>query len=137
MKSNKSLKTKVMSERANEILDGLKQFNGSETIFQIPLLKTKYTDGIKYLAEAAQCFWLVTDASVIAKSLQSKSYFITIDIKRFSEQERGIKKCDAIVTYSDGNDVLILEQKYGYTDFPLEELRLFFVDDTLMLPGEY
>lgn len=37
MKSNQSFKPKVMSERANEILDGLKQFKGSETIFQISL----------------------------------------------------------------------------------------------------
>jgi hypothetical protein len=30
-------------------------------------------------------------------------------------------------------------EKHGYlaTDFPLDELRLFFVDGTLMLPGEY
>lgn len=33
MKSNEILKPKVMNERAKKILEGLKQFNGSVTIF--------------------------------------------------------------------------------------------------------
>ena len=31
----------------------------------IPLLRTRYTDGLKYLASVADCYWLITDASVI------------------------------------------------------------------------
>ncbi|WP_346210695.1 DUF6876 family protein, partial [Gelidibacter algens] len=37
----------------------------------------------------------------------------------------------------DGNDTVLEKQGYRATDFPLDELRLFFVNDTLMLPGEY
>ena len=37
----------------------------------------------------------------------------------------------AYVQISEAND------KYEFTDFPLDELRLFFVDDMLMLPNEY
>ena len=33
--------------------------------------------------------------------------------------------------------LFVFEQQYDLTDFPLDELRLFFVDDTLMLPNEY
>ncbi len=47
----------------------LGSFHGLETIYKIPLLGTYYTEGIKYLAETAECFWLITDVSVIAKSL--------------------------------------------------------------------
>ncbi|WP_394365304.1 DUF6876 family protein [Maribacter stanieri] len=47
--------------------------------YQIPLTRTRFTEGLKYLSNVAECFWLITDASIIAKSLKDKSYFITID----------------------------------------------------------
>ncbi|WP_394343968.1 DUF6876 family protein [Subsaximicrobium wynnwilliamsii] len=39
--------------------------------------------------------------------------------------------------YSDGNNTVLEKHGYLVTDFPLDELRLYFVDDTLMLPSEY
>ena len=126
-----------MKAQVNKIKEGLQHFHGSETIFQIPLLRTRYTNGMKYLAEAAECFWLITDTSAFAKTLMDKSYFITIDFKRFSEDEQQLNSKEAELIYSDGNDNVLFRQAYYSTDFPLDELRLFFVDDTLMLPGEY
>ena len=111
----------------NELKAELQHFSGSETFFQIPLTKTRFTDGIKYLATAAECYWLITDASVIAKSLLSKSYFITIDFKRLSIKEQKIQGCEAVIFYGDGNDHILEKHKYQVTDFPLDELRLFFV----------
>jgi hypothetical protein len=126
-----------MNDKGNKIKAELQHFIGSETIYKIPLLGTKFTDGIKYLADTAACFWLITDASVIAKSLMNKSYFVTVDFKRLSEQERDEMQCEAIINYSDGNDTIFETHRYHVTDFPLDELRLFFVNDTLMLPSEY
>ena len=126
-----------MKAQVNEILEGLQHFHGSETIFQIPLTRTRYTNGIKYLASVADCYWLITDASVIAKNLMDKSYFITIDFKRLSLEEQDAMGHEAVIIYSDGNDNVLEKQKYNFTDFPLDELRLFFVDNTLMLPNEY
>ncbi|CAH8283421.1 hypothetical protein EV196_102381 [Mariniflexile fucanivorans] len=126
-----------MKTQVNKIKADLQHFIGSETFYKIPLIGTRFTDGIKYLADTAECFWLVTDASVIAKSLMSKSYFVTVDFKRLSEKERAEKQCEAIINYSDGNDNIFETHRYNVTDFPLDELRLFFVDNTLMLPSEY
>ena len=126
-----------MKAQVNEILEGLQHFHGSETIFQIPLTRTRYTNGIKYLANAAECFWLITDTSIIAKSLMDKSYFITIDFKRLSLEEQDAMGHEAVIIYSNGNDNVLEKHKYNFTDFPLDELRLFFVDNTLMLPNEY
>lgn len=126
-----------MNDKVITLQEGLQQFHGTERFFQLPLIKTRFTDGVHYLAEKAECFWLVTDASVIAKSLKDKSYFITIDFKLLSEEERIKKGCEAIITYGDGNDTILETHRYGVTDFPLEKLRLYFVDNTLMLPSEY
>ena len=48
-----------MKTQVNKIKTELQQFIGSETFYKIPLIGTKFTDGIKYLADAAECFWLV------------------------------------------------------------------------------
>lgn len=126
-----------MKAQFNEIKQGLQQFSGSETVYSFPLIKTRYTEGMKYLAMAADCYWLITDVSVIAKSLMDKSHFITIDFKRLPNEEQDYSGHEAEIIYSDGNGNVFESHRYNVTDFPLDELQLFFVDGTLMLPGEY
>ncbi|WP_394343967.1 DUF6876 family protein [Subsaximicrobium wynnwilliamsii] len=59
--------------------------------YQIPLLRTRFTDGLKYLSEVAKCFWLITDTSVTAKSLMNRSSFVSIDFIRLSEKSSYIQ----------------------------------------------
>lgn len=115
----------------------LSQFHGSQCIYSLPICRTRYTEGVQYLASTANAYWLLTDASVMGKSLMEKSRFITVDFKCYSEAEREEIGFDAVIAYSDGNDTVFTEQQYHITDFPLDELRLFFVDNTLLLPSEY
>jgi len=126
-----------MNTKITDLRTNLQQFCGTERFFKLPLIQTRFTDGVHYLAQKAECFWLITDASVIAKSLIDKSYFITVDFKRLSEEERKLRGCEAIITYGDGNDTILETHRYSVTDFPLDEIRLYFVDNTLMLPSEY
>ena len=126
-----------MEAQVNEIKEGLQHFHGTEMFYQIPLLRTRFTDGLKYLANVADCFWLITDTSVIAKSLMDRSRFITIDFKRLSGETQESTGYEAEIIYTDGNDNILEKHGYRVTDFPLDELRLYFVNDTLMLPSEY
>lgn len=126
-----------MKAQVNEIKERLQYFTGTEMFYQIPLLRTRFTDGLKYLANMADCFWLITDTSIIAKSLMNRSEFITIDFKRLSEEKQDYSGYEAEIIYSDGNDNILEKQGYLATNFPLDELRLFFVNNTLMLPSEY
>ena len=41
------------------------------------------------------------------------------------------------IIYTNGNDTILEKHGYHLHQFPLDELRLFFVNDTLMLPSEY
>ena len=61
-----------MKAQVNEIKEGLQHFHGSEMFYQIPLIRTRFTNGLKYLANVAECFWLITDVSVIAARAKSK-----------------------------------------------------------------
>ena len=127
----------VGKAKVSEIKEGLQHFHGSEMFYQIPLIRTRFTSGLKYLADVAECFWLITDVSVTAKSLWERSRFITIDFKRLSEEKQGCTGYEAEIIYSDGNGNILETHRYNATDFPLDELRLYFVDNTLMLPSEY
>ncbi|TXD83431.1 hypothetical protein ESY86_09650 [Subsaximicrobium wynnwilliamsii] len=126
-----------MKTQANIILEGLKQFYGSDTYYEIPLIKTRYTCGIKYLAENANCYWLVSDASLMAKTLMTKTEFVTIDFKRLSRKKQDYTGHEAQLIYTDGNENVLECHGYSVSDFPLDELRLFFVNNMLMLPSEY
>jgi hypothetical protein len=127
----------TMNNKNKALQESLQQFCGTTQFFKLPLIQTQFTDGIHYLAEKAACFWLITDASLIAKSLMDKSYFITIDVKRLSKSEGQEKGCEAIIYYGDGNDTILETHRYNVSDFPLDELRMYFVNNTLMLPSEY
>jgi len=126
-----------MKSKANEIELELERFYGSEMRYPIPILRTWFTDGIKYLMEAAECFWLVLDTSTIGKSLMDKSRFITVDFRKCLETEVERPESTAVIEYSDGNGNILETHKYNFTDFPLDRIRLYFIDDTLMLTSEY
>jgi hypothetical protein len=126
-----------METTENGIKDQLEKFHGSQQLHFLPICRTRYTEGVWYLAQAAQAYWLLSDASVMGKSLANKSYFITVDFKKLSLEEKEEVGFDATISYGDGNGNIFEVQKYHITDFPLDEIRLFFVDGTLMLPPEY
>jgi hypothetical protein len=106
-----------MKAQVNEIKEGLQHFHGTEMFYSIPLLRTRFTDGLKYLANVADCFWLITDTSVIAKSLMNRNEFITIDFKRLSEEKQELTGYEAEIIYTDGNDTILEKQGYRATDF--------------------
>ncbi|MAW93872.1 DUF6876 family protein [Leeuwenhoekiella sp.] len=113
------------------------QFYGSEVVYTLPLFNYKYTEGIHFLAEQATCYWMLTDIGAVVRRLRAKHGFIVVLFKRYNEAEQQRTHHEAVINYGDGNGITLFEQQYTITDFPLDELHLFFVDDTLMLPNEY
>jgi len=126
-----------MNSQNKHLIEQLQGFCGSTTCYKIPLVKTHYTEGIKYLADHVQCHWLITDTAVVCKSLRNKSSFILVLFKRYSKRVQEQTHKEAKITYANGKGTILFEQEYEYTDFPLDELRLFYTDDRLMLPNEY
>jgi hypothetical protein len=43
----------------------------------------------------------------------------------------------ATLTCEDGNGGAVFTKAIEYTDFPLEEITLFFMNKTILLPSEY
>lgn len=118
---------------SQNLINDLLQFNGSQEYY--PYYSLLLTDGAYFLAEKAQCFWLmdVIWTHSVSKQWYGKESFVTCTLTVENHQGK--------VTFHDGNDNFISSQNIPYTDFPLERTQLFLVSDgsqfVVMLPGEY
>lgn len=115
----------------NELLSNLSQFIGTEKYHR---LTSRYflTDGTMYLAEHAQCYWLMT---AIASHLPKQYH------DYFAVAKLNVNGTSAVLSLDDGNNNVFAQQSIEYTDFPLPEMKLYCSFDgeywVIMLPSEY
>ena len=104
---------------AAELETGLAGFYGTEGYHRLHP-NMVLTDGAKYLAEEAGCFWLYDVVwSVLNKPNVRNEDFLVVKI-RLEE------KPQAVVRIEDGNDNLLYKQVIPYTDFPMA-LYTFYI----------
>lgn len=103
---------------------------GSDTLYHLSYLKRlKSTDGVKYLADKAQAYWLIDIIESYQPRLRNEE-FQTWHIKLDAKGSR------ATVWAEDGNGNVLVTQKIPYTDFPLSHYKLFVENGIIMLPQE-
>lgn len=117
--------------------DELQYFTGSENWTRWTRLKPNagLTDGALYVAKAGGAYWLM-DIIASVQDLEG------IKGEYFQNWQLQVKPDrSALVTCDDGNGNVLYKQVIEYTDFPLDKIQLYAVDDsinlTIMLPGEY
>lgn len=111
--------------------EDMAQFTGSCNWFSTPLSqRITYTDGVRCLIHSERAQWLISD--IIA--LQRKKRMRPLD---FQVWELKTKGGSAILTCSDDEDNVVFTKYYDNTDFPLEKVTIWHVDDVLLLPNEY
>lgn len=122
---------------APELEIGLAQFYGTEHYYrhqgQLVL-----TDGTKFLAEQAGCYWLYDVVWSVLPQLRREPFAaVKLTVNLTSKK--------AVVVIEDGNNRALYYQRIPYTDFPLAELMLFLEDGevggqpvkVLLLPSEH
>ena len=110
----------------------LDQFHGTENYYQY--IGFKFTDGIKYLAENAKCYWLLD----IISSYQTDELINGVTFQVWELEVNSDKSAKVIMRSSTSTRKLpIVEQKIPYTDFPLEKIKLWLINKILLLPSEY
>ena len=91
-----------------------------------------YTDGVKYLAEEAECYWLID--RIFGLQYEQKA----IRGEAFQVWELILNEdTTAVLNCGDGNNNNVHTDILSFTDFPLPEIRLFLIDGILLLPSEY
>ena len=109
----------------------LNQFSGSENWYRHGINKNiTYTDGAQYVAEHGGAYWLLDEIVI-------NQHHKHVAAEGFQIWELSVKDSKAILTCEDGNNNIVFTKKIPYTDFPLPEIILWFVNDVIFLPSEY
>jgi hypothetical protein len=111
----------------------LEQFTGTENWHRFnPLMRNLLaTDGVMHLAKKAGAYWLldIIGSLKLVGSCRNEEF---ITCKLVKDKDGGAK-----FTASDGSLKVLYTQKIPYTDFPLDEITLYFIDNVVLLPSEY
>ena len=110
----------------------LTQFTGTERYYRISK-RHLLTDGTKYLAEQAQCFWMMDAIASHLAEIGTADWFVVV--------KTAVKNSKALMVYGDGNGHEHARQEIPYTDLPLAEITLYACWDgehwVIMLPSEH
>ena len=120
-----------------ELEAGLAQFYGTQSYWR-HLGPIVMTDGAKYLADHAGCYWLYDIVFSVLPKLRGEGFcavHLTVNLPNHVGR----------VVIEDGNERVLYEQRIPYTDFPLDEITLFLEDGevggkpakVLLLPSEH
>lgn len=110
----------------------LMQFTGSEHWYRHTLVPSiVYTDGARHVAKFGGAYWLL-DEIALPQSLPALK---AEPFQLWTLTVHGDHK--ATLTCTDGNEATIYTKPIPWTDFPLDEIRFYFIDNTILLPSEY
>jgi hypothetical protein len=109
----------------------LEQFTGTEK-YHRHWTDMVYTDGIEYLAEKAGAYWLIDAIASYQRNEKIKTEPFQLWELRLTEKPKAV-----LTMRRDTNEPEIVSQEIKYTDFPLDEIKLYLIDGVLLLPSEY
>lgn len=114
-----------------EIETTLSQFTGSDTVYR-HWSDLVYTEGVRFIAESCEAYWLI-------EAIASYQHLFRRDPMLREIQFWTLKKLDdgwELLCERDSGDVAI-RQKIEYSDFPLNQIKLYVCNHTILLPSEY
>ena len=123
-----------MNAKETETLDAttLAQFTGTAQYWRVAR-QFVITDGVKYLAENAHCFWLIDAVISHLLEIGTLDWFVLVRTE--------VSGASAVMIYEDGNGAEYARQAIPYTDLQLPSVNLYAVWDSerwvIMLPSEY
>ena len=111
----------------------LDQFTGSETWYWHGINRNiLFTDGAKYLADQAGAYWLLDEIAII------QPHDKRVAAEEFQVWKLAVRPDQtATLTCDDGNGTIVLAKEIEFTDFPLDEITVYFANNVIHLPSEY
>ena len=116
-----------------ENLKHLSQCTGGDQYHGNPIGGLLYTDGVQYLAENADCYWLIDAVASYQPQVNR-----TPALRDFQVWTLAVKDRSATLTCrADSDEPPVVTQEIEYTDFPLPEITLWVEGGVLLLPSEH
>jgi len=122
-----------MTKRAKLGTQDLNQFTGSENWYRHALNRNVlYSDGAKYVADEGGAYWLL-DAIALCQRHERRVAAKPFQVWRLTVREDRT----ASLVCDDGNDNIVYAQHIEFTDFPADEITLWFANGVIYLPSEH
>lgn len=125
---------------AQTLLHNLPQFTGTEGYTRYWMGLTFLTDGVKYLADTANCYWLL-DAIASYQSELDKHADPRLHEMQIWKLEVHADESASLICRADADIPPAVAQEIEWTDFPLPEIQIWVaVQDgqrVALLPSEY
>jgi len=87
------------------------------------------TDGVKYFAETAGCYWFLDIVATEVMALQTQHPFLAILLD--------VRESEADIHVTDGDGRKLHRRHIHFTDAPAGHWRFYLTDNVLLLPSEY
>jgi hypothetical protein len=122
------MKTVAEIENGMAYMTGTSEYTRWSPLFRNHVL----TDGAKFIAESADAYWLMDAiASYHHKCMKDDMLRDFQSWKLKVNDSAGVVSCDR-----DTNN-RAFSQDIPYTDFPLDEIKLYVCNGVILLPSEY
>jgi len=122
-----------MTDRKKFTEADLRNFTGSEHWYRHGLVRTiLFTDGAKYVADHGGAYWLLDEIAFAQKGQKAVAAeeFQVWTLKVNADRT-------ATLSCGDGNDNTVFTKEIPFTDFPANEITLWFANNTIYLPSEH
>ena len=109
---------------AHELRTGMDEFFGTEEYHKFSILfpKTVLTDGAKWLADNGECYWLMDIIGSIEEIIADEPFTV---VELTIQNKAQVPNPKAVVKVDDGNGNVLYTQLIEYTDFPLNNVKLY------------
>jgi hypothetical protein len=110
----------------------LSQFTGTDNWYQHPIVrKMLYTDGIRYMMVKAGAYWLIDEIAFQQFHPRVKREEFQVWVLKINlEESTAVLRCE------DGNGQVLCSKPIPYTDFPLNEIKIYVSGNVILLPSE-
>lgn len=120
----------VKTDEKQKILSELEQFTGTTSYYRSSFGKLLLTEGIHYLRERLDCYWLIDVVESYQPELKEVPFQVwSIDVKQ--------DKSAVVEMKEDTGLEPIVRQEISYTDFKLPQYEFYCIDGVVLLKSEY
>jgi len=124
-----------MKMTPQQIQDGFRNFYGTEHYHRITTFGGLVaTDGVAWLAENAECYWLTDDIGIYQMDRKIRG---NPELQEMQVWKLTVKDSVGTLTCEDGNENVVLKKRIPYTDFPLPEIVIWIMNKVMLLPSEH
>jgi len=128
------------SQTPEQLAEALAYFTGTEGYHRYWLGITSLTDGVKYLADSAKCYWLL-DAIGSYQPELAKHTDTRLHEMQFWTLKVNADKSAVLTCVADSGEPSAVRQRIESTDFPLPEIQIWVAIEgerkIALLPSEY